>query len=236
MRQIPTPGEKYPYRLYFPELDEIDQICSSALTAHKLLPETPTRIRIDRFIEKHFECAMPFEDLPPGVLGCCGFGPDGKVEHIMVSRIIGDDESQIAQRRVRSTYAHEAGHGLLHGCLFVEEATASLFPDDQAEQKERRILCRGEDIEKPPDRVYNGKWWEFQANRAIGGLLLPKVLVVEAVRPFAREVPPLGALMLDDSRREAAAASVADVFDVSRAAARFRLQEIFSGNPSQNLC
>ena len=236
MRKIPTPGETYPYRLYFPELDEIDQICSSALTAHKLLPETPARIRIDRFIEKHFACAMPFEDLPPGVLGCCGFGSDGEVEHIMVSRIIGDDESLTAQRRVRSTYAHEAGHGLLHGCLFVEESTPSLFPEDQAEPKNRRILCRGEDIEKLPDRIYNGKWWEFQANRAIGGLLLPKLLVVEAARPFAREVPPLGALVLDDSRRENAAAAVADTFDVSRAAARFRLQEIFSGNTLQNLC
>ncbi len=235
MRRIPTPGKEYPFQLYFSELDEIDRICLAALRQQNLLPEVPAPIRIDRFIEKQFGCPLTFDDMDPGFLGCCVFNPTGLVERIAIARFLGEDERPIAQRRVRSTYAHEAGHGLLHGCLFVEEQTPDLFTNHHEEKQRRRFLCRDGEVGQLSDRCYDGKWWEFQANRAIGGLLLPKLLVAEAVKPFAKVISPLGALVLEDSRREAAVHEVAAIFEVSQAAARFRLGEIFSQNVLQNL-
>ncbi len=235
MRRIPTPGKRYPFQLFFPELDEIDRICLAALKQRGLLPETPGPIRIERFIEKHFDCLLTFEELDPDIMGCCVFTPLGTVERIAISKALGEDERPAAQRRVRSTYAHEAGHGLLHGCLFVEETTEDLFGPQLGESEEKRFLCRDGDIGKLSDRCYDGKWWEFQANRAIGGLLLPKLLVANAARPFAHAVSPLGALVLDETLREEAVLTLAQTFDVNQAAMHFRLEEIFPPNSAENL-
>ena len=81
--------------------------------------------------------------MPDGILGLTRFGPKGPVE-IVVSRSLSEEGTRVAERRMNSTLAHEAGHILLHGHLFALERRAgahSLFGDD-LDEKKQTILCR----------------------------------------------------------------------------------------------
>jgi hypothetical protein len=169
MRKVPTPSGPYPFQLYFDDLGEIDEICLEALKRQSLLPSHPAPIRIERFVEKEFKTALRYEDLGPDNLGCTIFNSLGAVEAILVSRSLEEQNTTPARRRVRSTVAHEAGHGLLHGSLFIDSPGLG--------ENKRRILCRSEDILVETQRSYRGRWWELQANQAIGSLLLPRPLV-----------------------------------------------------------
>ena len=51
-------------------LEEIDRICVDALREDGYLPELPSPIRIDRFIENRFKCDIAYVDFGPGILGC----------------------------------------------------------------------------------------------------------------------------------------------------------------------
>src|ERR1700751_5345024 len=104
-------------------------------------PPTSAPIRIERFVEKEFKTALRYEDLGPDNLGCTIFNSSGAVEAILVSRSLEEQNTIPARRRVRSTVAHEAGHGLLHGSLFIDS------PD--LGENQRRILGQLEDGETP---------------------------------------------------------------------------------------
>lgn len=228
MNRKPARGGPHPFELFF-EPDEIDQICEQALRSRGLFPSEPRPVRIDKFVEDHFpSCITDFDDFGAGILGGVAFRPDGELERLWVSRTLAEDPSQVAQRRVRSTFAHEAGHGMLHGCLFVDDGQMDLLATST--QEARRILCRAEDIAPTVELHHARGWWEVQANRAIGGLLLPKELVRMAVQPFAQAATPFGGLILVESRRESAVREVAECFEVSAAVARIRLQKMFAPN------
>ena len=167
MRKVPTPSGPFPFQLYFEDLGEIDEICLEALKTQSLLPSRPAPIRIERFVEKQFKTALQYEDLGPENLGCTIFNSSGAVEAILVSRFLEEQNTIPARRRVRSTVAHEAGHGLLHGSLFTEANFLNPL-DGTVGKSQRRILCRSEDILVDSQRSYAGRWWEFQANQAIG--------------------------------------------------------------------
>jgi hypothetical protein len=128
-------------------------------------------MRIERFVKKQFKVPLRYEDLGPENLGCTIFNSTGIVEAILVSRLLEEQNTVPARRRVRSTIAHEAGQGLLHGSLFIEGDSADLLNGSRGENP-RRILCRSEDILVDTQCSYDGRWWEFQANQAIGSLLL----------------------------------------------------------------
>ncbi len=207
------------------EKDEIERICSSELEAVGLLPGAPEPVRIDRFVEKRFGVTPGFEDLSVGVLGWTRFGPKG-VEAIVVARALGEEQTRVAERRISTTLAHEAGHGLLHAHLFVLGAeTRSLFGEDR-DVDPQRILCRGESA-PGGGRRYSGRWWEFQANQAMGALLLPKRLVEKALERALVRRGSLGQLDLPADRREDAAHELAEAFEVNPVVARIRLGALY---------
>jgi Zn-dependent peptidase ImmA (M78 family) len=177
-------------------------------------------VRVERFVEKHFKLGgVRYETLPASVLGCTIFEA-GEVREIAVSRSLCDDPSKVAERRLRTTLAHEAGHGLLHATLFRERYEPSLFDGSEAVQKDK-ILCRdGEAAAR-----YNGNWWEVQANMMIGALLLPKSLVQEVVGPHTTE-SVLGASDLPAEKRYAVSRELAEVFDVNPVVAQIRLETL----------
>jgi len=212
MRKVPTPSGPYPFQLYFEDLGEIDEICLEALKRQSLLPSHPAPIRIERFVEKEFKTALRYEDLGPDNLGCTIFNSSGAVEAILVSRSLEEQNTTPARRRVRSTVAHEAGHGLLHGSLFIDSPALG--------ENQRRILCRSEDILVETQRSYRGRWWEFQANQAIGSLLLPGPLV----NAF---LDKCGSPISTPEERESLAKKAAAVFDVNPIVARIRLDSLF---------
>lgn len=214
--------------------NKIERICTEALEDHGLMPGEPAPIRIDRFIEKHFDLAIEYEDVQKrfgeGTMGACKFNRDGSVARILVDISLEEEESRLGEKRFRSTAAHEGGHGLLHGPLFVERF--------QAEQDGKLVK-----VDRCPGVAADGfacrrigqggagrryDWWEVQANKAMASLLLPRKLV----DPYVREIMavPLPKMAWTGKRPDwdlkDVAGMVADKFEVSISMATYRIQEL----------
>jgi hypothetical protein len=211
---------------------EIDSMCVEALQKAELLPSDPQPIRIDWFIEKYFRCVVSYGKLGDGVLGCTAFRKDGSVAGVMISQQL-EDGSKVSGRRVRTTLAHEGGHCLMHPSLFMNGSEQRRFSiqiehHENLDFKERRILCRNEDVRPVGrNRGYNARWWEWQANRAIGGFLLPLSLARKAAAPFIEETSVMKSPILPPTRRIEAERELACIFDVNPIVARIRLRELF---------
>jgi hypothetical protein len=138
MRMIRSTGA-FAERPHF-DLFEIEKICSLALREAGLLPAEPSPVRIERFIEKRFGVSVGYERLPDGVLGYTLFGRSG-VEAIIVSADFAElDVTRPTERRLRTTLAHEAGHGLMHAYLFADGVRPSGLFDEPTSRPE--MLCR----------------------------------------------------------------------------------------------
>lgn len=225
-RSLSGPFFERPYY----ELTEIEQICSDELHKFNLLPSVPEPIRIERFIEKRFKVTPFYEDLPDGVLGYTKFGPKG-VHAIGISRALSEREETGSERRVITTMAHEAGHGLLHAHLFAfSELPASLFSNDMI-LTEPKILCRKETVDGFRENAkisnYRGQWWEFQANQAMGSLLLPRRLAMKTLDPFLMEIGQMGKKLPDPKLKEEAISELVHVFNINPIVARIRMDSIF---------
>lgn len=224
MKTIRTKKGPFSERPYF-EDSEIERICVDELRKADLLPKLPAPVRIDRFVEKRFAVTIEYEDLGPGVLGLTVFGLKG-VHRVVVARSLDAENTESAQRRVRSTLAHEAGHGLLHTALFaVPPENRPLFAD-YSDPKSPKVLCRDLPSESNVSG-YNGKWWEFQANKAMGCLLLPRKLVETALQPFLTPHGTLGEQIVPTDRRSDAARALSVIFDVNPMLARIRIDNLY---------
>jgi hypothetical protein len=225
-----SPFSEKPF--YTPE--EVEEICIEALQSVNLFPIGPQPIRIERFIEKRFRIYPTYEDLPDGVLGCIAFTTEG-VKGIIISKSLSDEANKVADRRINTTLAHEAGHALLHTHLFVlGQKPESLFGKD-IDLKKPKILCRNDAIQGIrgyKEIRYDGRWWEYQANLAIGPLLLPRSLVMISLAPFLVKMGMFEINMLDRSRQEEAVKTLAETYDVNPIVARIRIEMIFP--PSKN--
>lgn len=207
---------------------EIDNTCVDELQRVGLLPSEPAALRIDRFIEKRFGSPAEYEDLPDGILGLTRFGAKG-VQTIVVSNLLENDRSVPGGRRVRTTLAHEAGHGLFHGHLFVLGETQPLF-GDWSEANKPKVLCRDQERTH-----YQGDWWELQANKAMGALLMPRHLVFKAIEPFMSAAGSLGGQTIQSNMRETAIRELASIFDVNPVVARYRLENLVPVSASSQL-
>jgi hypothetical protein len=206
-----------------------------ALTSVELFPTSPSPVRIDRFIEKRFKIQPTYTALPSGILGFTRFGTNG-VEEIIVSQTFDEEGTTSAERRLRTTLAHEGGHGLLHAHLFaLGDRPDSLFAGELATDAPK-IMCRddaqtdGASGKKPPYR-----WWEFQANQAMGALLLPRSLVEIALDGTLELRGLLGIPVLLSGNRESSIRMIADMFDVNPIVARIRLEALYPLSAEQQL-
>jgi hypothetical protein len=221
------PSSKQPY--FTPT--QIDQICCDELRKQGLFPSVPEAIRIDRFIEKRSRVSPQYEDLPAGVLGFTRFGKND-VRAVVISTALDAEGGKVAERRVRTTFAHEAGHGLLHAHLFaLDEIPLHLFDKDS--HSGDQILCRDVQGDESKSNRYDGRWWEFQANRAMGALLCPRILVREAMRPFLVPSGLLGVEVLDENRGVESIRALADIFDVNPVVARICITELYPPETGQ---
>ena len=207
-----------PTQPYF-TLNEVEEIAARALDRVSLYPRSPGAVRIERFVETHFRLgAVVYASLGPSILGYTRF-ESGVVTEIGVSAGLCEDDSVVAERRVRSTLAHEAGHGLLHAALFGDKHEPSLF-DQSDDVDKQKVLCRDEGAP-----AFNGKWWEYQANLMIGALLLPKALVYDVVLRHV-DRSPLGVPSIPAGKRHIVGLELADVFDVNPIVAQIRLDAL----------
>jgi len=226
MKTLRTSAGPFAERPYYKD-DEIERMCSDALRETGFLPENPGRIRIDRFIEKRFNVPIIYEVMPARVLGFTEFGPKG-VEAVHIAEPPAGERTASAERRMNSTLAHEAGHGLMHAHLFALDLDHPTLFSGDADVTKTRMLCRdGEGGEARPLRKYDGRWWELQANRAIGAFLMPKGLFIAFLEPFLERRGILGAPTLPAARREGAVRAAADVFEVNPAAVKIRVDLFF---------
>lgn len=228
MKTFRTTTGPLPERPYY-EPEEIERICADELRGVDLYPPKPAPIRIERFVEKRFGIHPSYDELPEGVLGFTRFGGRG-VEAISVSRTLSEEKTQVAERRINSTLAHEAGHGLLHAHLFALSAQPQTLFGEDLDQL-RRVLCRFGAIagtEGHTGKGYDGRWWEFQANRAIGALLMPKLLVEDALRDILAVRGIFGRRVLEASRRLEAIRVLAELFDVNPVVAKIRVGELYA--------
>lgn len=112
----------------------------------------------------------------------------------------------------------------MHPRLFMSDTkTASMLQTKTSDSL--KIMCRDQDIGAAKSKAYDGRWWEWQANRAIAGILLPRKLVTLTVSPFldSKKFTPI----LVEQHRIEAEKLVADTFDVNPAVARIRLEEMY---------
>jgi len=232
MKHVRTNRGPFAERPYYKD-EEIETICTDELRAVKLLPDVPEAVRIDRFIEKRFHVTPEYLDLPEGILGMTHFSAKG-VKAVIVTRALEEEGSEAAERRIRSTIAHEGGHGLLHAHLFALGVdTAPLFADTTDPEKPK-VLCRGEGGTHEA-ATYSGEWWEFQANRAMGALLMPRHLVHLAAERYFVATGSLGLRSLDRNRFEEAARFLSALFAVNPAVARIRLNTLYPESASGQL-
>jgi hypothetical protein len=222
---------RFPERPYFSDR-EIEKLCVDELRKVGLYPSHPGPVRIERFIEKRFKVSPTYADLPDGVLGFTKFDANG-VREIVIAASLEGPEGTPTERRLRATLAHEGGHGLMHAHLFaLGTKPASLFGDGDSAPK---ILCRDMLGETQPTHGYDGRWWELQANKAIGGLLMPRSLVEEAIRSFTAPLGSLGQVTIPETNRDAAVRELANIFNVNPVVARIRLADIFPAEESGQL-
>lgn len=181
-------------------------------------------INVDLVLLKAYEVNPDFVDLPLGVLGRTTFYPDGRL-HVEISRTLAEDaeHSLVARRRLRSTMAHECGHIAFHRHQFlVDGSQQTLF--GSAAPIAPTILCRGEAID---DRVRHRDGREYQANRGMAALLLPRTLLTNH---SAEVLKTAGFETLRDAvkrgKGEAILRELCDIFDVSLQMMLYRVQDL----------
>jgi hypothetical protein len=216
---------------------EVEQICDEELRSVNLLPSEPSAIRVERFIEKRFKISPSYEEIPEGILGFITFGKDG-VKSIVISSTLAESNSKVDERRINTTLAHEAGHGLLHAHLFaLGEVSSDLF-NNEFDPNKPKILCRNNAIQGIPGynkKGYDGCWWEYQANLAIGPLLLPQNLVMLQLKPYLINRGSLALPSLDPQHQQKAINDLAETFEVNPIVAKIRLEFLFPGSNGQQL-
>ena len=224
MREIPSLGSPFGHVLFF-EPGEINELCQDALAAADCLPESPQPVEIETFIETSFRARVAYTELGEGILGCTVFDARGQVSTIGAASSLFDG-TRSGSRRARSTLAHEVGHGLLHGTLFANAEESHPLLDGNYDSQRKRLMCREQDL-TAQFNGYSGRWWEWQANQAIGGLLLPSRLLVSAAQPFTVPSEGLGIPIMSGQSREVAIKILARTFDVNPVVARIRLSQVF---------
>jgi len=232
MRKYPSNAGPFREALFY-EQEEIETICGDELRSVDLYPSTPGPIRIERFLEKKFGITPEYGELPDGILGYTKFGSSG-AEKVVISRSLSEEDGKASERRIATTIAHEVGHILFHSDLFMDlfrkSSMRSLFKNSgESPEGKQPILCR--DLPGVPEKSsdYDGRWWEHQANRAIGALLMPRHLMEELLAPFLVSQKVLLGLFdqttLDPAKRDDVVLRLSEVFDVNPIVARIRLEE-----------
>lgn len=198
-------------------------------------------IDIDRILERVHGVVPDYSELPAGVLGRALFSSSGAIKieiNLQLDQQARTDEVQ--RRRLRSTAAHECGHVVCHRSLLTrDQLTGSLFAEVKEEKAlvadRAEILCRGSEIEEAFSlrRAYDGQWWEYQANRFMATVLLPRSLMQQALQDFARGFGRSATLRPEDSSLFAGA--MAERFDVNPIMVKYRIQELgwVSRDPDQ---
>ena len=159
-----------------------------------------------------------------GVEGVTEFRP-GKKPIVKISQHLGSSESR--ENRFRTTLTHEFGHVHLHGYLFetIGGGGGDLF-DRGA--KPGVIACKRENM------IQSAKsdWMEWQAGYACGALLMPASRVRHVADSYRKDAGIYGSVLASGAQGQIMIDLIVERFQVSRDAARVRLNVLgFLGAP-----
>lgn len=223
MTPRPDPRSPWGSKLWIPadRFDPMMDAVRSRAGQTALVPRQGIDVDV---ILKDLYCVDPdFCVLPKGCLGRTTFLADGSF-YVQVSADLANEavSSPVARRRLRSTLAHECAHIALHAALHPIRSARSLFDDMACDTV--AVMCRGEGIEaggSAPD------WWEYQANRGMASLLLPRDLLRAALSSSV-QVRGLTDLReaLATEQAEAVLRDLMELFDVGYSMTLYRLQDL----------
>lgn len=215
--------------------DEIDLLGEQLVT--DFCPEAmrrPSEIDIDRFVSNYLGLKQDFQYLSHcGVyLGMMVFNDTNRIpvynpgteqaEYISAEAgtVIIDSSllEENKEHRYRFTMGHEGSHALLHTAHFgYDPNQLNFFGFDWPPVVQCRIDSGKLDC-KPTNRWKDADWMEWQANRLSSAILMPRRMVTMLLGDASGDS--------DIVYISSIAAQVSDIFNVSFAAAKYRLKEL----------
>ncbi|HWX25227.1 MAG TPA: ImmA/IrrE family metallo-endopeptidase [Vicinamibacteria bacterium] len=177
MRRSRDPRSPWGVRLWFEDA-EFDQIMDGVRRRAGEVYAEGRGVDVEEVLMKVYGIDPDYLELPRGVLGRTVFCANGVVD-VHLSRGLSEraEKSRVARQRLRSTMGHECGHVALHRDL-------QLGAPGVAPTEAPAILCRASAFKTESRRA--GQWWEYQANRAMASLLMPRDLTNGALSRILR--------------------------------------------------
>jgi hypothetical protein len=219
MRWYPDKTGRFRQRPHY-EPDELERICEDEVNEFLRkqhgsitfpVSTSDLTIMIEQMVD---DLDSGCDDLEDDVEGLTDFFPKRKPQVKIARRL----QEAYLENRLRTTLTHEYGHVRLHGFLFqLDDELAHLF--DGTPQQVRNRCHR--------DTIENGgtDWMEWQAGYACGALLMPQTPLLQLVRKFRENNNiQFSDIAVTSERGQALITSVVDAFQVSRDAARVRLE------------
>jgi len=209
---------------------ENEQIVEDELRKARMFPTVDDPVvDLEGFIERHLGVKKLdlTADLPSTVLGVTEFFNGGPPEVSINRNLTGameadEDGEDGSLGRWRATLAHEGFHVLVHQPLFDLSASQLDLLARGPSAPRQLMRCLKRDV---MFRAGGSAWHEVQANRGMAAMLMPASVfraVVELEEAALPEIVGLDAYLQD----EFLVRNVAKRFQVSRQAARIRLQTL----------
>lgn len=183
-------------------------------------------VDVEAMLLRLYGLSPDVRDLGEDVLGRTIFHRDGRLE-LEISRDLTNEAeaSTVGRRRLRSTLAHECAHIALHRHLYVLDESKPLFPEMSS--KPPGFLCRVTAIDDKGRFASTREWWEYQANRGMASLLLPRGLIRDHL---SRILDEQGFDNMNGALKSGEGATVIQevmaVFDTSFEMTLYRLQDL----------
>ena len=203
---------------YHPQ--ELEELCEDAMTRflrdrHGTVAFPVSTADLTVLLEREVDDLDNGCILEEGVDGLTDFFPRRKPQVKIASRL----QASHYKNRLRTTLTHEYGHVLLHGFLFaLDDGLRRLF---DGEPRETRNTCHRDAIDGR-----GNDWMEWQAGYACGALLMPRTVLARVVSAFrAAEDLNYRDIAVGSEAGRAMVARIAVAFQVSREAARVRLEQ-----------
>jgi hypothetical protein len=226
MRTYPDPLDPSKQIPYY-DRSEIERITWDELRLTKLASEDPAPVCMETFIMERYGLGIDYIELPEGTHGEAVFSAKG-LQAIRLNRVFGENPTRGIYLLGRSTQAHECGHGIFH--------TAFIVPEMQQRAREStdelplfRRRCGAGQIDDSPGsfcerRFTLNRALEWQANYAMGCLLMPSVPVFAALGTTDQSTIP------DAIRRDGLeewVSLLSATFDTSRPLTLYRILALF---------
>lgn len=220
MKSVRDQTGRFPERPHYEpaELDRMfEHLIVEFLKKHRGKVEYPVKTdELTVLIERDAEDLDTYADLGGygrDVEGVTEFRPGRKPKVKIAAELAG---SEPRENRLRTTLTHEYGHVYLHSYLFEVARPPDLF---LGSVKARPIICKRDTIvaAKKTD------WMEWQAGYACGALLMPASAVKAMVGAYQKETGIYGPIAAASQQGRAMIDLMVENFQVSRDAARVRL-------------